>query len=95
MAQPLSPRLLRNNSRPQWLADDLMTHQLRLCPKASPQQLKASMIQWLADDPMARQYEQTFLIRPEALALARQLDYTIDVYYNDEMSEKATMQIGR
>ena len=64
-------------------------------PKTSLQQLKASMIQWLADDPMAQQYEQTFLIRPEVSASARQLDDAIDACYNDEMLEKATMQIKR
>ena len=68
---------------------------MRLCPEALPQQLKALMIQWLADDPMARQYEQTFSIRPEVSALARRLDDAIDACYDDEMSEKATMQIGR
>ena len=68
---------------------------MRFCPKTSPQQLKALIIQWLADDPMARRYEQTFSIQPEVSASARQLDDAIDACYDDEMSEKATMQIKR
>ena len=48
-----------------------------------------------ADDSMARRYEQTFSIRPEVSASARQLDDAIDACYNDEMLEKATMQIKR
>ena len=63
--------------------------------ETSPQQLKTLMIQWLADDPMARRYKQTFSIRLEVSASARQLDDAIDACYNDEMLEKATMQIGR
>ena len=53
------------------------------------------MIQWLADDPMARRYEQSFSIRPEVSASARGLDDAMNECYNDEMLEKATMQIGR
>ena len=34
-------------------------------------------------------------IQPKISALAQQLDNTIDECYNDEMSEKATMQIRR
>ena len=42
-----------------------------------------------ADNLMARQYDQ------RSLRLARRLDDIIDEWYNDEMSEKATMQIER
>ena len=34
-------------------------------------------------------------IQPEVSALARRLDVAMDECYNDEMSEKAMIQIGR
>ena len=52
----------------------------------TPQGLNGLMA---ADDPMARRYDQ------RSLHLARRLDNAMDKCYNDEMSEKATMQIGR
>ena len=36
-----------------------------------------------------------FLIQLEVLALAQQIDNAIDKYYDNKMSEKATMQIGK
>ena len=40
-------------------------------------------------------YKQTFSIQLEVLASVWQLNNTIDVCYNDKMSEKGTMHIGK
>ena len=53
--------------------------------------------QWLADDQMARRYKQTFSIRSDVLDTTRGLGLGSTTWwynrcYDDEMSEKATMQ---
>ena len=68
-----------------WLADDPM---VRRYQQSFSQRLKASMIQWLADD-------QLDALQSEVSASARGLDDAMVGCYNDEMEEKATMQIGR
>ena len=49
---------------------------------------------------MAQQYKPTFLIQPDVLDMTKGLGlgsttWWYNRYYNDEMSEKATMQIER
>ena len=77
-----------------YLDNDTMTRDgPTTIPKTSPQQLKAPIILWLADNPIQADVLNT--IRPEVSALAWRLDDTMEECYNDEMSKKATMQMGR
>ena len=62
-------------------------------PKTSLQQLKALMVLWLADNPI--QVDVLDMIQPEVSAFACRLNNTMDECYNNEMLEKATMQIER
>ena len=82
----------------QWLADDPMAHRLDVpMPRGLPattQGLDDSMACGRSDGATIRA-DVLDTIRPEVSASARRLDDAMDECYNDEMSEKATMQIGR
>ena len=78
-----SPQQLET-SMTQWLGDNQLDTST---PETSPQQLKASMSQWL----------RTIRWRDDTTRGLRigSRTWWYNEYYDDEMSEKATMQIGR